>query len=171
MARLFYWGGRRKRRQRAFLKKVRKNPPRGRLQRWSGFGTIDGHAAEKRVAAFRAAAYAAFCSVWDIAKMFGFSSDGLDRAFSASPLCNGLDARDFGEQRLCYVMDRLREERERQGLTLQRLGLISGISKIMIAKMEKGERSPSLIICLRVADALGLQLGDLLNSVPKGKRK
>lgn len=72
---------------------------------------------------------------------------------------------------LAYVMDRLREERERQGLTLQRLGLISGVSRIMIAKMEKGERSPSLIICVRVADALGLQLGDLLNSVPKGKRR
>jgi DNA-binding XRE family transcriptional regulator len=40
--------------------------------------------------------------------------------------------------------------------------------------MEKGERSPSLIVCLRVADALGVQLGDALISVPAkkdGRRK
>jgi XRE family transcriptional regulator, regulator of sulfur utilization len=70
---------------------------------------------------------------------------------------------------LAYVMDRLREERNRQGLTLQRLERISGVTRTMIAKMEKGERSPSLIICLRVADALGVQLGDVLNSVPAKK--
>jgi DNA-binding XRE family transcriptional regulator len=29
--------------------------------------------------------------------------------------------------------------------------------------IEKGERSPSLTICLRIADALGLVLGDVLN--------
>ena len=70
---------------------------------------------------------------------------------------------------LAYVMDRLRDEREAQGLTLAQLGRISGISRIMIAKMERGERSPSLMICLRVADALGVQLGDVLNSIPEKK--
>jgi len=64
-------------------------------------------------------------------------------------------------------MDRLREERERQGLTLRRLGLISGISRIMIAMAEKGERSPSLFICLRLADALGLNLDDVLKRFAK----
>jgi len=70
-------------------------------------------------------------------------------------------------------MDRLREERERQGLTLQRFGQMSGVSRIMIAKMERGERSPSLMICLRVADALGLNLHDVLKDVPakKGGRR
>lgn len=74
---------------------------------------------------------------------------------------------------LANVMDRLRDERERQGLTLQRLGVISGISRTMIAKMENGTRSPSLMICLRVADALGLNLADVLNDVPakKGGRR
>src|SRR5271157_5843618 len=72
---------------------------------------------------------------------------------------------------LACVMDRLREERERQGLTLKRLGLISGISRIMIAMAEKGERSPSLIICLRLADALGLNLDDVLKEVRKKRRR
>ena len=72
---------------------------------------------------------------------------------------------------LACVMDRLREERERQGLTLKRLGLISEISRIMIAMAEKGERSPSLIICLRLADALGLNLDDVLKEVRKKRRR
>jgi transcriptional regulator with XRE-family HTH domain len=70
---------------------------------------------------------------------------------------------------LACVMDRLWDERERQGLTLKGLERISGVMRTMIAKMEKGERSPSLIICLRIADALGVQLGDVLNSVPAKK--
>jgi DNA-binding XRE family transcriptional regulator len=51
------------------------------------------------------------------------------------------------------------------------VGALSGISRTMIAMIEKGQRSPSLIICLRVADALGLQLGDVLNSIPAGSKR
>jgi hypothetical protein len=36
---------------------------------------------------------------------------------------------------------------------------------------KKGERSPSLIICLRVADALGLNLDDVLKEVRKKRRR
>jgi transcriptional regulator with XRE-family HTH domain len=64
---------------------------------------------------------------------------------------------------LAYVAGRLKQERTRQGLTLQKLGLISGVSRTAIAMIEKGQRSSSLTICLRVADALGLRLADLLN--------
>jgi transcriptional regulator with XRE-family HTH domain len=70
-------------------------------------------------------------------------------------------------------MDRLKKERTRQGLSLQRLGALSGVDRTMIGKMEKGERSPTLIVCLRVADALGLNLHDVLKGVPvkKGGRR
>ena len=74
------------------------------------------------------------------------------------------------ERILACVMERLEQERNRQGLSLQRLGAISGVSRMAIGMIEKGQRSPSLIICLRVADALGLDLGDVLKSVPKSKR-
>jgi len=70
---------------------------------------------------------------------------------------------------LACGMDRLRDERERQGLTLQKFGQISGVSRTMIARIERGERSPTLIVCLRVADALGLQLVDVLKDVPAKK--
>jgi DNA-binding XRE family transcriptional regulator len=60
---------------------------------------------------------------------------------------------------LSYVMDRLEQERIREGPSLQQLGALSGVEQTMIGKIEKGQRSPSQIICLRVADALGLHLG------------
>jgi transcriptional regulator with XRE-family HTH domain len=79
---------------------------------------------------------------------------------------------DEAEQILTCVMDRLQRERERQGLSLQKLGAISGVSRVEIGLIEKGERNPSLIICLRVADALGLNLGNVLKSaIDKSRRE
>lgn len=70
------------------------------------------------------------------------------------------------------VMDRLRRERERQGLSLQKLGAISGVSRTAIGLIEKGKRNPSLLITLRLADAVGLDLADALKkSIPKRRRK
>jgi transcriptional regulator with XRE-family HTH domain len=69
---------------------------------------------------------------------------------------------DDAEQILTCVMDRLQRERERRGLSLQKLGAISGVSRTAIGMIEKGERSPTLIVCLRIADALGLNLGNVV---------
>jgi transcriptional regulator with XRE-family HTH domain len=72
---------------------------------------------------------------------------------------------------LTCVMERLEQERERQGLSLKQFGALSGVERTTIGKAEKGQRSPSLTICLRLADALGLRLGDVLNSIPAKKRR
>ena len=73
---------------------------------------------------------------------------------------------DYGEAEdiLTCVMDRLQQERERKGISLQKLGAISGVSRTAIGMIEKGQRSPTLIICLRIADALGLNLGNVLKT-------
>lgn len=68
-------------------------------------------------------------------------------------------------------MKRLEQERERQGLSLKQFGALSGVERTTIGKAEKGQRSPSLLVCLRLADALGLRLGDVLNSIPAKKRR
>jgi transcriptional regulator with XRE-family HTH domain len=81
---------------------------------------------------------------------------------------------DYGEadEILTCVMDRLQRERERKGLSLQKLGAISGVSRVEIGLIEKGERNPSLIICLRVADALGLNLGNVVKTaIAESRRK
>src|SRR5262249_36263886 len=51
-------------------------------------------------------------------------------------------------------------KRERQGLSLKKLGAMSGVSRTAIEMIEKGQRSPTLIICLRICRCLG----------PAGKR-
>jgi transcriptional regulator with XRE-family HTH domain len=68
-------------------------------------------------------------------------------------------------------MKKMEQERERQGLSLKQYGALSGVERTTIAKAERGQRSPSLLICLRLADALGLRLGDVLNSIPAKKRR
>jgi putative transcriptional regulator len=74
------------------------------------------------------------------------------------------------ERILACVMQRLEQERNRQGLSQRKLSALSGVSRMAIGMIEKGQRSPSQIICLRVADALDLDLGDVLKGVPKNKR-
>jgi transcriptional regulator with XRE-family HTH domain len=66
------------------------------------------------------------------------------------------------EKILAFVIQNMQAERESQGLSLQQLGALSGVSRTAIGMIEKGERSPSLVICLRVADALGINLGELV---------
>ena len=72
---------------------------------------------------------------------------------------------------LACTMEKLRQERERRGLSLKEFGALSGVERTTIAKAEKGQRSPSLLLCLRPADALGLRLGDVMNSIPVKKRR
>lgn len=72
---------------------------------------------------------------------------------------------------LSYAMDLLRHERERQGLSLKQFGALSGVERTTVAKAERGLRSPSLHICLRIADALGLDLEDVLKAARKSARR
>jgi DNA-binding XRE family transcriptional regulator len=67
-------------------------------------------------------------------------------------------------------MAELQAERERQGLSQKKLGAISGIHRTTIGLIESGQRSPSLVLCLRLADALGLDLADVLKGVPAKKK-
>ncbi|MGB3540072.1 MAG: helix-turn-helix transcriptional regulator [Mesorhizobium sp.] len=72
---------------------------------------------------------------------------------------------------LAAVVEAFRSERDRQGLALQQLGERSGVSRTAIRMIERGQRSPSLLICLRIADALGLDLGDVLKKASRKARK
>jgi transcriptional regulator with XRE-family HTH domain len=81
---------------------------------------------------------------------------------------------DYGEadKILSCVMDRLQRERERKGISLRKLGALSGVSRTAIGMIEKGGRSPTLIVCLRVADALGLNFGTVVKTaIAENRRK
>jgi putative transcriptional regulator len=88
-------------------------------------------------------------------------------------LCVILLGMDYKEaDRILYcVMQMLQAERERQGFSLKKLGAVSGIRRTTIGLMESGQRSPSLVLCLRLADALGLDLADVLKRVAAKKRR
>jgi transcriptional regulator with XRE-family HTH domain len=59
-------------------------------------------------------------------------------------------------------MLRLREHRERLGLTLRRLGEISGVHYVAVARLEAGKLDPRLSTLMKLCKALGVTLNDLV---------
>jgi len=62
------------------------------------------------------------------------------------------------------ALQRLRLER---GLTLEDLSRIAGVSKSMLSQIEREKANPTIAITWRLANALGVQIGELLASVEK----
>jgi transcriptional regulator with XRE-family HTH domain len=61
---------------------------------------------------------------------------------------------------------RVRAARRLAGLTLDQLASRSGVSRPNLSKIERGERTPGLTAAVRVAEALGTTLSDLLDQRP-----
>src|SRR5215203_1293752 len=57
--------------------------------------------------------------------------------------------------------ERVRELRRGRGLTLDGLAEISGVSRAMISKLERGEKNPTLIVAAKLAEGLGVTLSRL----------
>jgi transcriptional regulator with XRE-family HTH domain len=73
-------------------------------------------------------------------------------------------APEENDQRLAA---RLREERQRQGLSLEVLAERSGVSRAMISKIERGESSPTAALLGKLCAGLGLSLGSLFTQAPE----
>jgi transcriptional regulator with XRE-family HTH domain len=56
---------------------------------------------------------------------------------------------------------RVRDLRKERGLTLEQLAGVSGVSRAMISKLERGEKNPTLVIAARLAEGLGVSLSRL----------
>jgi transcriptional regulator with XRE-family HTH domain len=56
---------------------------------------------------------------------------------------------------------RVKELRRRRGLTLEDLAGVSGVSRAMISKLERGEKNPTLVVAARLAEGLGVTLSQL----------
>jgi transcriptional regulator with XRE-family HTH domain len=65
---------------------------------------------------------------------------------------------------LAGVGPRLRQLRERRGLTLTTLAAQTGISKSTLSRLEGGQRKPSLELLLPLAEAYHLPLDELVGS-------
>jgi len=67
------------------------------------------------------------------------------------------------------VGERVRELRRGRGLTLERLAELSGVSRAMISKLERGEKNPTLVVAARLAEGLGVTLSRLAGMEERGE--
>jgi transcriptional regulator with XRE-family HTH domain len=57
--------------------------------------------------------------------------------------------------------ERVKELRRTRGLTLEGLAELSGVSRAMISKLERGEKNPTLVVAAKLAEGLGVTLSRL----------
>lgn len=62
-----------------------------------------------------------------------------------------------------HLAARFKEERERQGLSMQRVAESAGVSQQMVSYFERGLRNPSLDTLIRIAGVLKVDLPSLLD--------
>lgn len=70
-------------------------------------------------------------------------------------LSSGLSMAELG--------DRLRAQRRSRGLALDRLAELSGVSRSMVSEIERGTKTPSVLVLDRLATALGTSIARLLD--------
>ena len=68
-------------------------------------------------------------------------------------------------------MIRLKEWRERRGLSVRKLAARSGVHFVSIAKLEAGRLDPQLSTVLKLSAALGISLTQLVGAPPKQRRE
>jgi predicted transcriptional regulator len=71
------------------------------------------------------------------------------------------------EQIITLTVTALRQRRERAGMSMNRLAEKSGLSLTMISFVERGLRSPTLDTLLRIAEALDVELWQVLRQAAK----
>lgn len=60
---------------------------------------------------------------------------------------------------------RMRDIREKKGVSKRELSQRSGVSRAAIRRIEEGERSPSLYILLLLAGSMDVNLGEVLSEI------
>src|SRR4051794_8256823 len=57
---------------------------------------------------------------------------------------------------------RIRELRNRAGLSLEELAERSKVSRAMLSKIERGENNPTLLVVVKIASGLGISIAQLI---------
>lgn len=66
--------------------------------------------------------------------------------------------------------DRVRLLREQADLTLEQISKLSGVSRAMLSKVERGEKSPTIGVAKRIAHALGVSFSALVGDEGSARR-
>jgi transcriptional regulator with XRE-family HTH domain len=65
---------------------------------------------------------------------------------------------------------RVRELRKQKRWTLSQMSAASGVSRSMLNDIERGRANPTLVVAHRIAQALGMSLGDLIEMLDTTRR-
>jgi transcriptional regulator with XRE-family HTH domain len=75
---------------------------------------------------------------------------------------------DKSQQAVCSrVAGILRQEREKRGLSMNRVAERAGLSQQMVSYVERGMRNPTLETLLRIAAAMEMDLAEILGRAIK----
>ena len=74
---------------------------------------------------------------------------------------------DHADTTLKLVVKALADARKAQGLSHETVAQKAGITRPAVSHIEGGKRKPSLLVCLKIAKALDLQLWQLLKKFEK----
>ena len=72
---------------------------------------------------------------------------------------------DADREAAAALVERLKALREQRGFSYDRMAELSGLAASTVRMMEKGRNMPTILTCLKVCDALGVRLSDLLREI------
>lgn len=64
------------------------------------------------------------------------------------------------------VCRRVKELRRERGWSLEQLSSVCGVSRSMLSQIERDQANPTLAVTLRIAQAFGMSLGELVDTPP-----
>lgn len=71
------------------------------------------------------------------------------------------------EKIVSKLIDEFARIRKEKGLSHEKVAAPTGLSRRAIGLIENKERIPTILTCVKIADALEISLGDLLKSISK----
>lgn len=69
------------------------------------------------------------------------------------------------------LLDQFSEERQKQGLSHEKLANLAGVHRSTISLLESKKMVPTVLTCLKISEALGISLGEILVSLEKSSKK
>ncbi len=62
------------------------------------------------------------------------------------------------------IIEELSIKRKELGYTYEKLAQLTGLHRTSISLIERGKTHPTLLVCLKIAEALDIKLSDLINN-------
>jgi transcriptional regulator with XRE-family HTH domain len=82
---------------------------------------------------------------------------------SVYPLCYNAFGVPYKLQKGVSKIARLAQVRQEKGMTQEQLAAATGVHRVTIARIETGEVSPKAETLMKLADALGVLMDDLMD--------